>query len=60
VTVPLEATVVLKAGWLDPGVAQHGQLGCTQFSFTSSLAVEDAASAGSTATATPSTAANGR
>src|ERR1700761_2576397 len=53
VTVPPEASVVLKAGWLDPGVAQHGQFGSTQFSFTSRLASEAVASAGP-ALATPS------
>src|SRR5277367_220729 len=61
-TPPLAIVTLLAGGGFDPdpGVAQHGQLLSTQFSFTSSLTSEDAASAGSTTSAAPSKAATGR
>ena len=40
---PPPAIVTFAAGWLEPGVAQHGQFGKTQFSLTSSFASDGAA-----------------
>jgi hypothetical protein len=61
VTEPPLAIVTFAAGWLDPEVAQHGQSGSTQFSLTSSFASDGlAASAGSTATVAPSSAARAK
>src|ERR1700722_4281775 len=58
---PPLAIVTFDAGWLDPGIAQHGQSGSTQFSLTSSFASDGlAASAGSTTTAAPNSAARAK
>ncbi len=63
-TSPPAAIVTMLAGsGLDPepGAAQHGQSGSTQFSLTSSRASDGAAaSAGSTTTAAPNSAARAK
>jgi hypothetical protein len=65
VTVPPLAIVTDLAGCgfdADPSAVQHGQLLTSQFSLTSSFTSDEAApaSAGTIATAAPSTAATGR